>query len=306
MGRHRMSDIYDEESSSGTAPPSIDLSEWNPPPYTNDFIQKKTVSPLLVENHVFTLLLILAIGMVLNLWQMFADLGNETELSVRVLFWPFFFFIGVVLMAFIMRYETSRFQLAGYIYFLQKINWFWKIPFLLHAWNFAVVSVLFACTSDDHSSKLPYMSDEAKETVIILIWVLTHIIQAVCWTFLAKTIYDHNRRKPQPDSTLSVHLVKELDSSDPINVIKQQDETIRLLEKQVDSTEREMKRLETQREEETKKEEMKLKEQIELRKEEIVVLEREKEQLRVKMDNIRDELTEETNRLSKSSLSILS
>merc|ERR1719242_332280 len=107
-------------------------------------------------------------------------------MSIRLLFWPFLFFLVVVLASVILRYEITRLQIAGYIKFLQKVNWFWRGPFFLHSWNYAIVAVLFTCTTENSESALPYLSLSMKECIIVIIWGVTHAVETICWLMLAK------------------------------------------------------------------------------------------------------------------------
>merc|ERR1719493_35788 len=97
---------------------------------------------------------------------------------------------------------------------------------------------------------------------------------------LAKIISHHNKTRPYPDSTLSTHLASDVDLTNPKGVIQQQEEMLRLLEKQVESTKKEIERLEQQRAEEAANEENRLRETIDEKHEEIQRLEQGKERLK--------------------------
>jgi len=303
---HKLSDVYgDDNNSESTAPPSIGLSDFSQP-YDDGYGSHKRKHVIVISTYIYFLLLALVLGMIVNMYQMLSGYHtNDADMSIRLLFWPFLFFLGVVFASFVMRYEITRLQIAGYIQFLQQVNWFWRGPFFLHSWNYAIVAVLFTCTTDDADSALPFLSLQTKESIIVMIWCVTHAVETVCWLMLAKIISHHNKTRPYPDSTLSTHLASDVDLTNPKGVIQQQEEMLRLLEKQVESTKKEIERLEQKRTEEAASEENRLRETIEEKQEEILRLERGKERLQQEMDDLDCQLAEKSSRLQKMTASLV-
>ena len=93
----------EDNNSESTAPPSIGLSDISQP-YEDGYGSQKRKHVIEIHTYIYFLLFVLVLGMIFNMYQMLSGYGTkDDDMSIRLLFWPFLFFLGVVFASFVMR-----------------------------------------------------------------------------------------------------------------------------------------------------------------------------------------------------------